>query len=137
MDTPGHKTVACHGQGKMVSRHNRLRDKIISFSIDVNLSPVCEQRNLIPEAISRHGDVQLPFWPAWPPAALYLTITSSLQPSCIWNAARKAGVALRAAEDRKNGQNSQQYSNIGVQFIPMAFESFGDSQIWWQRPCSE
>ena len=48
-----------------------------------------------------------------------------MQPSIISNAARKSGFALRAAEDRKLEQYSQQCANIGVQFIPMAFESFG------------
>ena len=41
--------------------------------------------------------------------------------------ARKAKVSdfgLRAAEDRTFEQHSQQYANIDVQFIPIAFDSF-------------
>ena len=36
-----------------------------------------------------------------------------------------SGFALRAAEERKFAQYSQQCANMGVQFIPIAFESFG------------
>ena len=48
-----------------------------------------------------------------------------MQPSIISNAATKSGFSLRAAEDRKLKQFYQQCANIGVQFILMAFESFG------------
>ena len=125
LDTLGYHAVACHGRGDMISRHDRLRDNFFSACSAANLSPVCEQKNLIPETNCRPGDVYLPFWSVGQPAALDITITSPLQPSIISNAARKSGFALRAAEDRKLEQYSQQCANIGVQFIPMAFESFG------------
>ena len=123
-DTLGDHAVTCRGLGNMISRH-RLRDQIISACSAANLSPVCEQRNLILETISRPGDVYLPCWSALQPAALHVNITSPLQPSFISNAARKSGFALRSAEDRKFEQYSQLCANIGVQFIPKAFESFG------------
>ena len=125
MDTLGDHAVACHGRGDMISRQDRPRDKILSTCSAANLSPNCEQKNLIPETNSRPGDVYLPCWSARQPAALDITITSPLQPSIISNAARKSGFALRAAEHRKLEQYSQQCANIGVQFIPMTFESFG------------
>ena len=125
LDTLGDHAVACHGRDDMISRHDRLRDKIFSACSAANLSPVCGEKNLIPETISRPGDVYLRCWSAGQPAALDITITSPLQPNIISNAARKSGFALRAAEDRKLEQYSQQCANIGVQFVPMAFESFG------------
>ena len=67
----------------------------------------------------------LPCWSAGQPAALDIPFTSPLHSIIISNAARKSGFALRAAEDRKLEQCSQQCANIGVQFIPMALESFG------------
>ena len=124
-DALGDHAVACHGRGDMISRHDCLRDKIFSACSGANLSPDCEQKNLIPETNSRPGDVYLPCWSAEQLAALDITITSPLQPSIISNGARKSGFALRAAEDRKLEQYSEQCGNIGVQFIPMAFESFG------------
>ena len=125
LDTLGDHAVACLGRGDMISRHDRLRDKTFSACSAANLSPVCEQENLIPETNSRPGNMYLPCWSAGQPAALDITITSPLQPSIISNAARKSGVALRAAEDRKLEQFSQQCANIGVQFFPLAFESVG------------
>ena len=125
LDTLGYHAVACHGRGDMISRQNRLRDKIFSSCSAGNLSPVCGQKNLIPETISRPGDMYLPCWSSRQPAALHITNTSPLEPSIISNAARKSGCALRAAEDRKLEQYSQQCANIGVQFITMAFQSFG------------
>ena len=125
LDTLGDHAVACNGLGDMISRHDRLRDKIVSACKAANLSPVCEQKNLIPETNSQPGDVYLPCWSAGQPAALIITITSPLQPSIISNAVRKSGFALRAAEDRRLEQYSQKCANIGFQFIPTAFESFG------------
>ena len=125
MDTLGDHAVASHGRGDMISRHDRLRDKFFSAVSAANLSPVCEQQNVIPETNSRPGDVYSTCWSAGQPAALDITNTSPLQPSIISNGAKKSGFALRAAEDRKLEQYSQICANIGVQFIPMAFESFG------------
>ena len=120
----GDNAVACHGRGNMMSRHDRLSDKILACSA-ANLSPVCQQKNLIPETNSRPGDVYLPCRSAGQPAALDITITSPLQPTVISNWARKTDFAPRAGEDRKLEQYSQQCANIVVQFILMAFESFG------------
>ena len=125
LDTPGDHAVACHGRGDMISQHDHLRDKFFSACSALNLSPVCQQKNLIPETNCGPGDMYLPCWSAGQPAALDITITSPLQPSIISNAARKSGFALRAAEDRKFEQYSQQRAKIGLQFNPMAFESFG------------
>ena len=127
LDTLGDHPVACHGRGDgdMISRHHRLGDKIISACSAANLSPVFEQRKLIPETDSRPGDVYLTCWSAGQPAAMDVNITSPLQPSIISNAAMKSGFALRAAEDRKFEQYSQHCANIEIQFIPKAFESFG------------
>ena len=125
LDTLGDHAVACHGRGNIISRHDRIQDKIFSACRAANLSPVCEQKNLIPETNSRPGDVYLLCWSAGQLTALDITVTSPLQLSFISNAARKSGIALRAAEDRKLEQYSQQCANIGVQIIPIAFESFG------------
>ena len=125
MVTLGDHAVACHGRGNMISRHDCLRDKMFSACSAANLSPVCEQKNMITETNSRLGDVYLTCWSAGQPAALDITITSPLLPSIISNAVKKSRFALRAAEDRKLQQYFQQCANTGFQFIPMAFESFG------------
>ena len=117
LDTLGDHTVACHGRGDMILRHDRLRDKIFPLAA----LPTCHQfasRKPDTKNNSRPGDVYLPCWSAGQLAALNITITSPLQLSMISNAARKSSFTLRAAEDRKLEQYSEQCANIGV-------ESFG------------
>ena len=90
-----------------------------------NLSPVCKQKYLIPDNNSRSGDIYLPSWSAGQPSALEVNITSALQPSLISDAARRCGFALTNAEDRKYEQYAQKCAEIGIQFVPLASESFG------------
>ena len=104
LDTLGNHAVACHGRGDMISRHDRLRGIFPACSA-ADLSPVCEQKKLIPETNSRPGDVCLHCWSAGQPAALDVTIISPVQPIIISNAARKSGFAW---ELRKTGS----WSNI-------------------------
>ena len=66
----------------------------------------------------------MPSWSAGQPVALDVTITSPLQPSLISDAAR-CGCALTNAEERKYEQCAQKCTEGGIQFVPLAFESFG------------
>ena len=109
----------------MISRHDRVRDRIFAACATANLSPVCEQKNLIPDNNSRPGDIYLPSWSAGQPSALDVTITSPLQPSLISDAARRCGSALTNAEYRKYEQYAHKCAELGIQFVPLAFESFG------------
>ena len=90
-----------------------------------NLSPVCEQKHLLPGNNSRPGDMYLPKFIAGQPAALAVTITSPLQASLISDAARTCGFPLTLAEDRKIGHYYQKCSDMGIHFIPLALETFG------------
>ena len=109
----------------MISRHDRIRDKIISACSGALFSPICEQKSLLTDNNSRLGDIFLPVLNAGQPAALDVTVTSPLQSSLIINASEKSGFALSAAEDRKYEQYAQNCSEVGIQFIPVAFETFG------------
>ena len=64
-------------------------------------------------------------WNSGQPAALDVTLTSSLQSSLITNSSEKRGFALSAVEDRKYKQYAQKCSEVGIQLIPLAFETFG------------
>ena len=121
----GDHAVSYHGRGDMISHHDRIRDKIISACSGALLSRISEQKSLLPDNNSRPGDIFLPVWKAGQPAALDVTITSPLQSSLTINAFEKSGFALSAAEDRKYEQNAQNYSEIGIQFISLAFETLG------------
>ena len=121
----GDHAVSCQGRGDMISRHDRLRYKIISACSGAFLSPISEQKCLLPDNNSRPGDIFLPVWNDGQPAVLDVTVTSPLQSSFIINASEKSGFALSAAEDRKYKQCAENCSEIGIQFIPLAFETFG------------
>ena len=125
LDVMGDHAVSCHGCGDMISRHDRIRDKIISACSGALLSPICEQKSLLPDNNSTPGDIFLPVWNAGQPAALDVTVTSPLQSSLIKNASEKSGFALSAADDRKYEQYAQNCSEVGIQFIHLAFETFG------------
>ena len=125
LDVMGDHAVSYHGHGDMISCHNRIRDKIISACSGSLLSPISEQKSLLPDNNSRPGDIFLPVWNNGQPAALDVTITSPLQSGLIINASEKSGFALSAAEDRKYEQYAQNCSEVGIQFIPLAFETFG------------
>ena len=60
LDVMGDHAVSCHDRGDMISRYDRIRDKIISACSGVLLSPICEQKSLLPDNNSRPGDVFLP-----------------------------------------------------------------------------
>ena len=55
----------------------------------VVLSPICEQKSLLPDNNLRPGDSFLPVWNAGQPAALEITVTSLLQSSLNINASEK------------------------------------------------
>ena len=87
--------------------------------------PISEQKSLLPDNKSRQGDIFLPVWNAGQPAVLDVTVSSPLQSSLIINGSEKSGFALSAAEDRKYEHYAQSCSEVGIQFIPLASETFG------------
>ena len=104
LDVMGDHAVSCHGRGDMTSRHDRIRDQIISACSGALLSPIWGQKSLLPDNKSKPGYIFLPVWNAGQPAALDVAVTSPLQSSLIINASGKSGFALSAAEDRKYEQ---------------------------------
>ena len=125
LDIFGDHAVSCHGRGDIISRHDRVRDIVMTACSPANLSPVCEQKHL-PENKSRTGGVYLPSVIAGQPAALDVTIKSPLQASLVSDAARTCGFAITLAEDRKIGHYYQKCSNMGIPFIPLALETLAD-----------
>ena len=89
---------ACHDRGDAISRHDRIRDQIVSACSSANLSPVVE-KSLIPESQSPPRDIFVPTWKAGKPAAFDVTVTSSLQSNSLTSAATKAGYALDVSNE--------------------------------------
>ena len=106
--------VTCQGRGDMILLHDWLRDNILSDCSCANLSPVYEQKNLMPETNSRPGDVYLHCCCSGQPVDVDLTTTSQLERSNISNVASMSGFAPRTAEDRRFEQFSQKSASIGV-----------------------
>ena len=50
LDIYGDHAIACHGRGDANTRHDRIRDKIVSASSSVNLSPVVKKRTSFQKA---------------------------------------------------------------------------------------
>ena len=99
----GRSRFKLSSSGDMISRHDRVRDRIFAACSTSILATVCEHKNLIPDNNSRQETYILPSWSAGQAAALDLTITSPLQRSLISDAARRCGFALNNAEERKSG----------------------------------
>ena len=108
----------------MISLHDRIGEEIISAYSGALFSDICEQKDLLPNINSRPGEIFLTVWNAGQPAALDVAVTSPLQSGLIINASEKGGFALSAAEDRKYEQYPQKYSEVGIQFIPLALRTF-------------
>ena len=121
----GDHAVSCHGRGYMISSHDRKRDKKYQLARKLFCLPSVNGKILLPDNNTRPGDIFLLVWNAGQPAALDVTVTSPLQSSLIINASEKSGFALSAAEDRKYEQYAQNCSEVVIQFILLAFETFG------------
>ena len=121
LDVMGNHAVSCKGHGDMISRHDRIRDKIISaFSVAL-ISHLWTERFNSRQQLQT-GRNFFPVSNAGQPATLDITVTSPLQSSLIINASEKSGFALSAAEDREYKQYTQKCSEVGFQFMPLAFE---------------
>ena len=64
-------------------------------------------------------------WGVKDTAAFDITVTSPLSPKIVSEAGGSAGVAARAAESRKHEQNDTKCSELGLQCIPLAVDTYG------------
>ena len=100
-DCYGDHAIACASEGERISRHNLLRDCIFQLASQAALSPVREERAMIPGSNCRPADVYLRAWANGKDAALDVTVVSVLQKSLVAKAADEAGSALIFAWDRR------------------------------------
>ena len=102
----------------MVSRHNRLRDVLLESCRLACLGPQVEAGSGLRHEghTTRPADILIPHWDLGKPAALDLTVTSTLNSS---------GSAALAAEVRKHNANDAKCSELGWSCIPIAVEAYG------------
>ena len=89
------------------------------------LAPRKEVPALIPGTSSRPADVYLPNWRRGQPAALDVTVISTLQQLTLEGAASTQGHALSVGKERKMTAHSEACRSVGVIFLPLVVESLG------------
>ena len=90
----GDHQVGCGGNGDRIHRHDSIRDAVFSAAQSAALAPRREVPSLIPDTRSRPADIFLPNWKRGRPAALDVTVISTLQQLTIHGAASMQGHAL-------------------------------------------
>ena len=124
-DRFGDHHVGCGGNGDRIFRHNSIRDAIFSAAQSAALAPRKELPSLIPGCQNRPADVFLPHWDRGLPAALDISVISTLQQRTLQGAAETQGYALSVCEERKMAAHAVSCRAVGVSFIPLAIESLG------------
>ena len=84
-----------------------------------------EVSSLIPSSQNRSADVYLPSWKGGHPAALDVTVISTMQQATIQGAAISHGYALLVGEERKMAAHADTCQAVGVSFIPLVVETLG------------
>ena len=89
------------------------------------LAPRKEVPSLIPGTLSRHADIFLPNWLRGQPAALDVTVISTLQQSTLQGAASTHGHALVVGAERKLATHAVACRAAGIAFVPLVVKSLG------------
>jgi len=116
-DPFGDHQVGCGGNGDRIYRHNSIRDAVFSAAQSAALAPRKEVPSLIPASCSRPADVYLPIWKQGLPAALDVTVISTLQPLTQQGASTVQGYALSIGEERKLATHSEACHAAGISFV--------------------
>ena len=124
-DPLGDHHVGCGGNGDRIYRHNSIRDAVFSAAQSAALAPRKEVPALIPGSSSRPADIYLPNWYRGQPAALDVTVISTLQNLTVEGAAKTQGHALSIGRERKLAAHSQACHSVGVSFVPLVVETLG------------
>ena len=129
-DSLGDHQVSCGGNGDRIFRHDSLREVLYSGAQAAALAPRREVPSIIPGTRRRPADIYLLHWNRGQPAALHITIISTMQQLTARGAADTQGHALMVGEERKLMAHAEACSSDGVSFIPVVAETLGD---WSER----
>ena len=117
-DLLGDHQVGYGGNGDRIHRHYTIRDALFSAAQSAALAPRKEVPTLIPGTRSRLADIFLPDWCS--PAALDVTVVSTMQPLTQLGTASEKGYALKLAEERKMEARNAECRGAGVLFVHLA-----------------
>ena len=124
-DPYGDHHVGCGGNRDRIFRHDSIRDAIFSVAQSAALAPRKEAPSLIPSSRSRPADIYLPNWKRGQPAALDVTVISTMQQLAQAGAASTPGYALHVGEERKMAAHAEACRSVGVLFVPIVAETLG------------
>mmetsp|Transcript_2547 Transcript_2547/g.5878 ORF Transcript_2547/g.5878 Transcript_2547/m.5878 type:complete len:633 (+) Transcript_2547:396-2294(+) len=124
LDPGGDHAVSCSHGGDRISRHNLLGRILGSALASAGHPPRYEDPNIVPSR-DRPADISTPGWTTGRPTAFDVTVVSPTAPSNVTNAAKEQGATAAAAETLKNRKYDEVCRQAGVQFWPMAIETFG------------
>ncbi len=124
-DPYGDHQIGCGGNGDRIHRHDSIRDAVFSAAQSAALAPRREVPALVPGSSSRPADIYLPTWKRGQPAALDVTVISTLQSLTLSGAASTPGHALSVAAERKRTAHATACHSVGITFIPLVVESLG------------
>ena len=117
--------MGCGGNADRKFWHNSLRDAVFSAAQSAAFAPRKEVPSLIPGTQNRPADVYLPCWKRGRPAALDITVISTMQKSTIRSAAENQGHALLIAEERKFAAHGATCQAAGISLLPLAIKTLG------------
>ena len=117
--------MGCGGNGDRIHRHDYIRDALFSAAQSAALAPRREVPSLIPGSSSRPADIYLPNWDRGRPAALDVTVISTMQQQTQAGAANTPGHPLRVGEERKMVAHADACRSVGVHFVPIVAETLG------------
>ena len=124
-DPFGDHHVGCGGNGDRIHRHDSIRDVLFTAAQSAALAPRKEVPSLIPGTSNRPADIYLPNWAQGHPAALDVTVISTLQSLTVSKASTSQGPALRIGERRKMVHHYEACQSVGVSFVPLVVETLG------------
>ena len=111
-----------------IFRHNSLRDGVFSAAQTATLAPRKEVPSLASSQAPRIAlpmSSYIPCWKGGRPAALDITVISTMQQLTIRSAAEIQGHALLVAEERKFAAHGAECQAACISFIPLAIETLG------------
>ncbi len=110
----------CQKGGKLIRRHDLIRNTLANFCREALLSPTTEERGLLREDVgNRPADIFIPDFNGHG-VCIDVTVVSSLKQD-----AQAPGVNAAQAEDNKNQKYRDNCSKNGFHFIPFVIESLG------------
>uniref|UniRef100_A0A1X7T574 Uncharacterized protein n=1 Tax=Amphimedon queenslandica TaxID=400682 RepID=A0A1X7T574_AMPQE len=125
LDPFGDHEAGCRGNWDLICCHDSLHDVLFSAAQSAALAPQKEMPSLIPGSCAQPANVFLPHGDGGRPAALDVTVISSLQVAMVADLAVIQGSALGVAEARKLSMHAAACHHFGVNFLPLAVEVLG------------